>query len=255
MLHLGCEANSSSKRRREPERTSRMPKPDATTDEQTQRPDPSLADRPGRTYRPYRLSPPGHRRRRRGRRCGALDRVPGGQPTAFAPRRVRGTHRHANELRSVTSAAARLMLKRSIIASPSLLIPLGMRISERRALLKRVSHAAQHRCQLRGAQSSAARNRVFPTARLAAGPGRSTASESIASAILAPASRPPRSGFARASCTRSPAHRRSDRFPVRPPRQTLARESCLGAASASFGLCLAVDREHGSAARRGRRAR
>ena len=97
MLYPDCEASSSSERRREPEHTSRTPKPDATTDEQTQRPDPSLADRPKRTCRPYRRS---HRpdsgavAERDG--AGRLDRVPGEQPMAFAPRRVQGTHRQAN---------------------------------------------------------------------------------------------------------------------------------------------------------------
>jgi hypothetical protein len=55
--------------------------------------------------------------------------------------------------RSLASTASRSTLLRSIITSPSLLVPLGMRISERRALLKRDSRLAHHQCQLRGAHA------------------------------------------------------------------------------------------------------
>ena len=95
--------------------------------------------------------------------------------------------------RSLTSAASRSTLLRSIIASPSLLVPLGMRISERRAFLKRVGRSAQHRCQLRGAHP------CMPYHALSNAPGGSTASESIAPAMIAPVFRLPRSGV-------SPAH-------------------------------------------------
>ncbi len=52
---------------------------------------------------------------------------------------------------SLTSAAGRSALVRSILASPSLVVPLGVRVSERRAVLKCVGRSAKHRCQLRGA--------------------------------------------------------------------------------------------------------
>src|SRR5205814_1450729 len=62
MPHLESGANSSSKRRHEPEHTSRTPKPDATTDEQTQQPDPpSPADQRGLAVPSPALPPPGHR--------------------------------------------------------------------------------------------------------------------------------------------------------------------------------------------------
>jgi hypothetical protein len=46
--------------------------------------------------------------------------------------------------RSLTSADSRSTLLCGIIASPSPLVPLGMRISERRAFLKRGGRSAQH---------------------------------------------------------------------------------------------------------------
>jgi hypothetical protein len=55
--------------------------------------------------------------------------------------------------RSLTSPASHSELVRSVITSLRLLVPLGMRISERRALLKRDGRSAQHRCQLRGAHA------------------------------------------------------------------------------------------------------
>ena len=45
---------------------------------------------------------------------------------------------------SLTSADSRSTLLCSIIASPSPLVPLGMRISERCAFLKRSGRSAQH---------------------------------------------------------------------------------------------------------------
>ena len=68
--------------------------------------------------------------------------------------------------RNLTSAASRLTLLRSITASPSLLAPRGMRISERRASLKRVGRSAQHRCQPRGARP------CIPYQTLSSGSGR-----------------------------------------------------------------------------------
>jgi hypothetical protein len=55
--------------------------------------------------------------------------------------------------RSLTSPACHSTLLRSTITSLHLLIVLGMRISERRALLKRDGRSAQDRCQLRGAHA------------------------------------------------------------------------------------------------------
>jgi hypothetical protein len=55
--------------------------------------------------------------------------------------------------RSLTSPAGHSTLLRSIIISLRLLVPLGMRIRERRALLKRDGRPAQHRWQLRGAHA------------------------------------------------------------------------------------------------------
>ena len=46
MLHLDSEANTSSERRREPERTSKTSKHDAATDDQTERPDLSTGPAP-----------------------------------------------------------------------------------------------------------------------------------------------------------------------------------------------------------------
>ena len=46
---------------------------------------------------------------------------------------------------SLTSADSRSTLLRRIIASPSPLVPLGMRISQRCAFLKRRGRSAQHR--------------------------------------------------------------------------------------------------------------
>jgi hypothetical protein len=46
---------------------------------------------------------------------------------------------------SLTSSASHTTLLYSIIASSSLLVPLGMRVSERRAFLKRVGRSAQYR--------------------------------------------------------------------------------------------------------------
>ena len=45
---------------------------------------------------------------------------------------------------SLTSADSRSTLVRSIIGSPSPLVPLGMRISQRCAFLKRGGRSAQH---------------------------------------------------------------------------------------------------------------
>lgn len=55
--------------------------------------------------------------------------------------------------RSLTSAASHSALLRSIITSPSLLVPLGMCIGERRTLLKRVGRSAQRRYKLHGTRS------------------------------------------------------------------------------------------------------
>jgi hypothetical protein len=156
MLDPESEANSSSERRREPEHTSRAPRHDATTDDQTHRADPlpSRQTREGLAAPLPAPSPPGHRRRRQVRRCGAADTASLGsglRPPArgeFEPFLGMRT-RHP---RSLTSPASHSTLLRSIITSLRLLVPLGMRISERRALLKRVSHAAEHRSRLRGAQ-------------------------------------------------------------------------------------------------------
>jgi hypothetical protein len=151
MPHLDSDARTSSERRREPERTSRTPKHDATSDDQTERP--HLSSRRTRGY----LLPLTRSDRRDtvtiSGGCGAHEtgsratglRLPArGQLEPFLGMRTRLP-------RSLTGAASRSTLLRSIIASPSLLAPLGMRISERRALLKRVGRAAQHRCEPRGA--------------------------------------------------------------------------------------------------------
>ena len=55
--------------------------------------------------------------------------------------------------RSLTSPASHSTFLRSIITSLRLLVPLGMRISERGAPLKRDGRSAQHRCQLRCAHA------------------------------------------------------------------------------------------------------
>jgi hypothetical protein len=54
---------------------------------------------------------------------------------------------------SLTSPASRSTLPRSIITSLRPLVPLRMRIGERRALLKGDGRSAQHQCQLRGAHA------------------------------------------------------------------------------------------------------
>lgn len=91
--------------------------------------------------------------------------------------------------RSLTSPASHSTLLPSIIISLRLLVPLGMRISGRRALLKRDGRSAQHRRQLRGAHA------CFPYHTLSSTPpGGSTASESIAPTVMASLFRLARSG-------------------------------------------------------------
>jgi hypothetical protein len=89
-----------------------------------------------------------------GRWCGAPETASGASGLRLPPRGefepFLGTR--TSLPRSLTSTASRSKLLRSIITSPSLLVPLGMRSSERRALLKRLGRSAQHRCQLRGAR-------------------------------------------------------------------------------------------------------
>jgi hypothetical protein len=159
MPHLDSEASTSSERRREPERTSRTPKPDATSDEQTKRPQTSrpnaltsLADGPESICCPSpaptagtpSTSPGWCGAHETGSRASGLRLPARGQLEPFLGMRTRLP-------RSLTGAESRSALLRSIIASPSLLAPLRMRIRERRAPLKRVRRAAQHRCEPRGA--------------------------------------------------------------------------------------------------------
>jgi hypothetical protein len=154
---------------------------------------PSLADSPKRTCRPKRRS---HRpdsgavAERDG--AGRLDRVPGEQqqPMAFAPRRVQGT----------SSASERAFRAASRARQPARCSSAASSLRPASSCLSACASASAALCSSVSATrrntdaSSAARNRVFPTAPLAAAPGGSTASESRAPAIIAPVSRPTRSG-------------------------------------------------------------
>jgi hypothetical protein len=181
MLHLDSGANTSSERRPEPERTSRAPRHDATTDDQTDRADP-LPSRQTRedVPRPHPLRPRAHSRRHRGRLCCAADTGPaasGLRPAASS------SHSSACERAIRAASRARRAARRSCAAS-------SVRFAC--SCLSACASASAALCSSVTAvrrsidASCAARTRVSPTTRSAAALGGSTASESIAPTIMAP---------------------------------------------------------------------
>jgi hypothetical protein len=190
MLHPESEANSSSERRREPEHTSRAPRHDATTDDQTHRADPlpRRQTREGLAAALPALSPSDALADAKCDGAARLTQRPWGSGLRLA---ASSSHSSACERAIRAASRVRRATRRSCTAS-SLRFAcsyLSAYASASAALCSSVSATRRNT-----EADSATRNRVFPTARLAAAPGGSTASESIVPAIIAPGFRPPRSG-------------------------------------------------------------
>ena len=124
---------------------SRTPRPDAIAATRPNRRT-SIPDGPRRPYHFLPLRPPGHRRRRRAQGCGSPETRSGQRRLASHLRKVRAIPRNPNPLavQPHERDEPRTPLC-NIIASPSPLVPLGMRSSERRVFLKR-GKAALVRC-------------------------------------------------------------------------------------------------------------
>jgi len=182
MLDLESTASTSSERRREPGRAWRTPAHDATTSEPTERPHPALSRPTREVAAPYHSETGGIARVRRRRSPQTPPRVSG------LPLPLRGELGPFIGMQPRAAAQARPTARRSFPAStfrPACSYRSACR-SASAALRSRVS-ATRRNIDA----SRAARIRVSPTARRAAAPEGSTASEPIAPEMVAHSPIPP----------------------------------------------------------------